>query len=162
MINKLTFLAFSLLIILSSCSTKEEQVTEEDFKVVEEQLDEKIEVSNADTVFFKQKDELGEQVLAVVWKSDDKIAFRLSTNGWGCDFSQSGTAVSSPSGDFEMDEDEAGEAYPAIEYIVKEKGQLFSIRIDQEKRNKAKISFQYETPADECDPDDQVAMRRVK
>ena len=159
--SKRKLVALPFLVLLVACTSKDETLVIPDVKEDLSETKQEEVVEKVDSLFYKVKHNAEEQVLAIVWKSETEIAFRLSTSGGPCDFNQSGMAVSRKNGDFEIDEDENGESYPALEYFVKEEGALFSIRLEQQKKSTARISYEYESPADECDPNDQLVMRRI-
>lgn len=102
------------------------------------------------------------QQLRVNWLSNDSIEFILTADNNLCAYKLTGTAVNQyPGADPEVEEDHAGFAYPAIEYIVVDGRQLHSIRIEMTERRLAKISYEYATPRDECDPEAEALMKAV-
>ncbi len=92
------------------------------------------------------------QTLKVNWLTKDSLEFELSTETELCNYEQSGTAATARGLNVEIDEDEYGMAYPALEYFVVEGGKLWSLRIHKQDRSHAKISYIYEKPRKECSP----------
>jgi len=99
------------------------------------------------------------QTLSVKWISTDSVEFNLFTETDLCNYEQKGVAVSKEVKNTEIDENENGMAYPATEYMVVDGGKLWSLRIHKQERNRAKITYIYDKPRDECAPYDELMIK---
>ena len=100
------------------------------------------------------------QDLEVNWLTEDTIEFKLLSKNELCDYGFEGIAINKyPKMDSEIDEDENGNSYPAVQYEVIDGGQLFSIRIELNNKSAARINYSYSKPRDECDPESNAVMK---
>ena len=111
------------------------------------------------TVTFEFIDEHNstKQTMSVEWISKDTIKFELFSETDLCNYEEYGTAILKQGA--EVDEDENGISYLTSEYEVVDAGKLWSMRIPEPERDKAKIIYLYDQPRDECDPYDDLMKR---
>lgn len=87
---------------------------------------------------YAVSDEKTHQKLDILFQSENVITFTLKIDGV-CSRELSGEAVSSNL-DYEIDEDENGEAYPAEEFVYKDGDDYYlSIRVDAIERDKVRV-----------------------
>lgn len=114
---------------------------------------------------FEGTDGLLQQSLYIKFFSKDKIKFYIFTENKEKMKSSEikGMAINTIYGDPEIDEDEHGEAYFVEEYFFKNNGCLLSIRIDDSKKDKAKIlESNCETRHDKAAPYESIGLLRIK
>lgn len=115
------------------------------------------EQSNTVTFEFIDEPNSTKQTLWVEWISKDTIKFELFSETDLCNYEEYGTATLKEG--TEVDEDENGISYLTSEYEVVDAGKLWSLRIPEPARDKAKIIYLYDQPRDECDPYDDLMKR---
>ncbi len=115
------------------------------------------ELPNTVTFEFVDEPNSTKQTLWVEWISKDTIKFELFSETDLCNYEEYGTAILKQG--TEVDEDENGVSYLTSEYEVVDAGKLWSLRILEPERDKAKIIYLYDQPRDECDPYDDLMKR---
>ncbi|GEM_PF-2800227 len=112
---------------------------------------------NAVTFEFIDEPNSTKQTLWVEWISKDSIKFELFSETDLCNYEEYGTAILKQG--TEVDEGDDGVSYLTSEYEVVDAGKLWSLRIPEPERDKAKIIYLYDQPRDECDPYDDLMKR---
>ncbi len=109
---------------------------------------------------LKAEDLETKQKLGFSKVSNEEIEFRLKTENQLCDTEYWGQAKNQfPDSDPEIDEDNCGSAYPALEYVFKNKNYELRIRISLD-NDKAKLMYQNKSGIDtDCIPNTNLILR---
>ncbi|WP_372751927.1 hypothetical protein [Labilibaculum sp.] len=172
------YIGILAILILASCSSKktEKAGTSEPAKTEEnkEALEgmgltatrseiKDIDWSQFEFVFtYQDQEEELIQVLGVNKLEEDSICYQIYVNSVLCESEFSGKAgLAFPGGDREMDEDESA-AYSVNDYRFEGEGYVVSIRIASQDFGRARFSYRSEEGRDDCDPWEQIAMKRIR
>jgi len=102
------------------------------------------------------------QILGVKWYGIDSVDYQMICSSMLCDMEIHGTAKANhPDGDSEIDEDENG-GYPVDEFLFETTDYVVSVRIDAEKKSKARLIYSPKGDVNEdCDPNNELIMKII-